>query len=263
MTGAVVVGLLVVLAVLVGGPASRELPAAPGPPGRPRGRAPGGRGRFRRERHPRRDVDLGVLVTEVATRLRTGATVEGAWRQSLARVGLGAGDGTGDDGVPTALLDLARHEHDRARLPAPLRRLRPAAGPGTAAALPGTVAACRLTNELGAPLADVLDRCAAGLTEAGQAHAARTVALAGPRATARLLGWLPLTGLLLGAGVGADPVSVLLGGGLGSACLTAGLVLIVLGRRWVRSLERAAGNAGSSPAGASATGARSRLGRRR
>src|SRR5690606_31598599 len=108
----------------------------------------------------------------------------------------------------------------------------------------GTVAACRLTHELGAPLAQVLERCAHGLTEAGNAQAARSVALAGPRSTARLLGWLPLLGLVLGAAVGADPLAVLLGGGLGSLCLAAGAALMVLGRRRVAALDHAASAAG-------------------
>jgi tight adherence protein B len=157
-----------------------------------------------------------------------------------------------EDGVPDQLLELAARQAAHERLPRPLRRLvRHPRGIGstTAGALPGAIAACRLTHELGAPLAEVLQRSAEGLTEAGHARAARAVALAGPRATARLLGWLPVLGLVLGAGIGADPVRVLLGGGIGSACLLGGVALMVAGRRWVVALEGAAGAAGTGAAG--------------
>ncbi|WP_418606655.1 hypothetical protein [Georgenia sp. SUBG003] len=140
--------------------------------------------------------------------------VRSAWDETFARAGIGgdAASSRQEDGVPGQLLELAARQAERDRLPRVLRpvvRRAPGLGPTTAGALPGTIAACRLTHELGAPLAEVLQRCAEGLTEAGHARAARAVALAGPRATARLLGWLPLLGLVLGAGIGADPVGVL------------------------------------------------------
>ncbi|PFG39238.1 tight adherence protein B [Georgenia soli] len=242
------------VAVLVAAAALLLLRPGRRPPGRQAGRGRGAAPRRSRRPRPGREADLGVLVTEVATRLGAGAGVESAWEQTFARAGIGTRVGAGsgatpahEDGVPVQLLELAARQAERDRLPRvlrPLVRRPPGLGPTTAGALPGAIAACRLTHELGAPLAEVLQRCAEGLTEAGHARAARAVALAGPRATARLLGWLPLLGLLLGAGIGADPVGVLLGGGLGSACLLAGVALMVLGRRWVAALERAAGSAG-------------------
>ncbi|WP_226909725.1 type II secretion system F family protein [Georgenia ruanii] len=247
---AAAVGLLVAVA-------SWLLLAPPRPPRRARA------GRVRRpawrdRRRPGRpaEVDLGVLVTEVATRLRTGAPVERAWAETLARSGLSAREPTrtgvlGEGGVPLPLERLAAGGAGRAgRSRSGRSRARdgPRLGAAAIAALPGALAACRLTHELGAPLAQVLERCAQGLTEAGHARAARAVALAGPRATARLLGWLPLVGLALGAAVGADPVAVLLDGRLGTACLVAGAALVVAGRRWVRALERAASAAADAGA---------------
>jgi len=237
-----------VVALLVGAAALLLLQPGRRPPVRQPGRRRGGRPQSPSRRRGNREADLGVLVTEVATRLGTGADVESAWDETFARAGIGVAASPGhDDGVPGQLLELAARQAEHDRLPRMLRRLvrrPPGLGPTTAGALPGAIAACRLTHELGAPLAEVLQRCAEGLTEAGHARAARAVALAGPRATARLLGWLPLLGLVLGAGIGADPVGVLLGGGLGSACLVAGAGLMLLGRRWVAALERAAGTAG-------------------
>lgn len=108
----------------------------------------------------------------------------------------------------------------------------------------GAVVACRVAHQAGAPLADLLHRCAQGLVEAGEADAARRHALAGPRATARLLGWLPVAGVGLGWAWGADPVGVLLGGGWGGLCLVVGVALMVAGRAWVNRLVRAAQEAG-------------------
>ncbi|MPV38728.1 type II secretion protein F [Georgenia subflava] len=258
MTVALAVGGLLALAVALLVPARR--PPGTTPPTRHLGAVPdrrlvrrrrGGRG------HRPAEPDLGVVVTEVATRLRAGADVESAWRETFARIGITSGrDGPDDDGVPGPLAELARRQVELEGVPRMLRRLvrRPGVGVTTAGALPGALAACRLTHELGAPLAQVLERCAHGLTEAGNARAARSVALAGPRSTARLLGWLPLLGLVLGAAVGADPVAVLLGGGLGSVCLVGGVALMVLGRRWVATLERAATAAGESFRSARRTG---------
>ncbi|TRW42760.1 hypothetical protein [Georgenia yuyongxinii] len=270
-----------VVAVLVA--TATWLLLAPARTSRSRMRGPGvAAGRWRvcpGSRHPARpDLDLGVLVTEVATRLRTGVTVEKAWAETFARMGLEerdrAGPVLGDGGVPLTLERLAlTSSRARTRAPTPSRtravsssrrdliaplsgraggrgrrwrvtgRTRPGLSTAALAALPGALAACRLTHELGAPLAQVLERCAQGLTEAGHARTARAVALAGPRATARLLGWLPLLGLGLGIAVGADPLAVLSDGRGGTACLVLGLALMVAGRRWVAALDRAASSA--------------------
>lgn len=192
-------------------------------------------------------VELGVLVTEVASRLRAGESSRQAWRLTLARHGMSDDRGADLDGVPRVLRDL-----DVGRDTAGAQRL----------ALAATLAACRLSHEVGAPLAQVLDRCAEGITEAAHARDARRVAMAGPRATARVLAWLPLVGLALGAAIGARPLDVLLDGSWGSAALLAGLGLVVVGRRWStlllrhaqpdvsRRVGRGAGHRGRRPRGA-------------
>ncbi|EFW27901.1 type II secretion system F family protein, partial [Actinomyces sp. oral taxon 171] len=65
-------------------------------------------------------------------------------------------------------------------------------------------------------------------------------ALAGPRTTARLLACLPVVGLGLGMLVGADPASLLLDGGVGSAVGALGIVLMAVGHLVTRRLIRAA-----------------------
>jgi len=108
----------------------------------------------------------------------------------------------------------------------------------------GELAACFDTAEAsGCPLADVLARFAAHLETEDDAEAARQTALAGPRATVRLLTWLPLSGLGLGLLLGVDPVATLLGNPWGLSALGAGVALTAVGRLWSTRLVRAAAEA--------------------
>ena len=110
----------------------------------------------------------------------------------------------------------------------------------------GELAACFDTAEAsGCPLADVLGRFAAHLETEDDAEAARQTALAGPRATVRLLTWLPLSGLALGLLLGVDPVATLLGNPWGLAASAAGAALTTVGRLWSSRLVRAAAEAPS------------------
>ncbi|MDQ0689610.1 type II secretion system F family protein [Arthrobacter sp. W4I7] len=122
------------------------------------------------------------------------------------------------------------------------------------AAFPRADRECRIWSQLaacldiaeasGCPLADVLTRFAAQLEVEDDADAARQTALAGPKATVRLLTWLPLMGLGLGIALGVDPLAILLGTPLGLAALAAGIVLTVAGRFWSARLVAAAAGAG-------------------
>ncbi|WP_345449029.1 hypothetical protein [Arthrobacter gyeryongensis] len=105
----------------------------------------------------------------------------------------------------------------------------------------GELAACLDVSEAsGCPLADVLTRFAAQLEAEDDAGDARQTALAGPKATVRLLTWLPVFGLGLGMMLGVDPLGVLLANGVGLAALAAGGVLTVTGRIWSSRLVHAA-----------------------
>lgn len=108
----------------------------------------------------------------------------------------------------------------------------------------GDLAACfDIAEASGCPLADVLTRFAAQLESDDDAEAVRQTALAGPRATVRLLTWLPLFGLGLGLLLGIDPLKILLGTPFGVAALAAGLILTTAGRIWSSRLVRAAAGA--------------------
>lgn len=128
-----------------------------------------------------------------------------------------------------------------------IRRVLPSAFPGRDGEA-GTwteLAACLdIAEASGCPLADVLTRFAAQLDAAEDADAARQTALAGPRATVRLLTWLPLMGLGLGAALGVDPLATLLGTPLGLAALVGGVILTAAGRAWSARLVSAAAESG-------------------
>ncbi|MDO4243827.1 MAG: hypothetical protein Q4C85_08750 [Actinomyces sp.] len=234
------VGVLVALAVAVLLMPARRPGPQPRGPDRPPERRPG----------PREPVDIGLLLIEVATLLRAGATPQRAWSRALGRAGIHEGAEPGEDGVPPALRALGvpagpwwtRPPAGRVGVPGHRagRRRRAELQRAARAAVPGAVAACRLTAALGAPLAGVLEEVAGGVAESGRAESSRRVALAGPCATARLLAALPLAGLGLGALVGARPHEVPLDGGRGSTLGVLGLVLVAVGHVLTRRLVAAA-----------------------
>ncbi len=93
-----------------------------------------------------------------------------------------------------------------------------------------------MAQQLGAPLAAVLDEVAAAVAADAEAEAELAAALAGPRASVRVLLGLPVLGVLLGAAAGADPVGVLLDGRLGTVSGVLGCGLVAGGWGWTRLL---------------------------
>lgn len=219
-----VVGMLVALAVRAAlGPTGRPaavLGTGDRPePGMERGPI-GTAGGARRRRRDGTSVSAAVVaVTQVAALLRSGLPPGRAWEAVGVRCD--------PRGVPDA--------DDAARVL------------GAARVVPAVVAGVRLAADVGAPLAAVLDDVVEATVAEDAARVARETALAGPRATARVLAWLPGAGVLLGYALGADPVGVLLSGGIGTVALLAAAVLVLVGRRWTTSLVRAARAAGEEP----------------
>lgn len=222
------VSLLLVAGWVLTAPGSR-LGRSTAPRARPRVRR-----RFRaRARRPASDV-ARVLV-EVASRLRAGSPMTLAWTRSLpAPAPLWAGPVLAEVGATTSVSarDPTRWQHRWRR------------GERTGSDVAAALAACRLASRTGAPLAEVIDVVVGGIAEAAEADELRRTALAGPRASARLLAWLPVGGVALGTMLGADPVGVLLGGGVGGLCLIGGGLLFLAGRRWVAALVADAERAG-------------------
>ncbi|MCL2734699.1 MAG: type II secretion system F family protein [Actinomycetia bacterium] len=122
--------------------------------------------------------------------------------------------------VPRALADLARQ---------------PGAG-----GLSGLAACWRVAVDRGAGLASGLDRLEAALRAERDQRADLRAQLAGARSTAVLLAGLPVLGLLLGTGLGAHPLHVLLHTGAGLACLVLGGVLEGAGLWWALRIVRGA-----------------------
>lgn len=173
-----------------------------------------------RRREPHGAELVRLVVTQVGALLRAGASPGVAWERAT-------GVRVDAAGVPRAD-DLARH----------------VGGVGTARAV---VAACRLAGEVGSPLVAVLEEVAASLAADAEAAADRDAALAGPRATTRVLLWLPAVGVLLGYVLGADPVATALDGGIGTVGVLLGVLLLLAGRTWSQRLVARARAVGDEP----------------
>jgi tight adherence protein B len=107
--------------------------------------------------------------------------------------------------------------------------------------------ACQVALVVGAPLAECLRGLAVALRDAHEAADDVRVALAEPAGTARLMSWLPLVAVGLGAALGFDTFGTLFTNPLGLACLAGGAVLIVVAQRWTARLVRSAQSAGDVP----------------
>lgn len=172
---------------------------------------------------------MGEIVTEVATRLRAGASPQQAWKLTLPGYGLTVADPVlREDGVPLALVklwDFTWWQRWQLRISG-----------NELVALPATFAVCRMSSRAGAPMAEILDACALTISEAGEARAAREIALAGPITSARTLALLPVAGIFLGYLLGADPVQFIFDTSLGKLVLAAGIGCELLGIGWVLRL---------------------------
>lgn len=122
----------------------------------------------------------------------------------------------------------------------------PVSGPATAVpeVLRALAACWTVCAASGSGLAAAVDRLEEGLRADQDRRRAVEAELAGPRATAGMLAVLPLAGLLLATGLGADPTHVLLHTPLGLVCLVGGLFLDGLGLLWTGRLVARAGGSG-------------------
>jgi tight adherence protein B len=108
-------------------------------------------------------------------------------------------------------------------------------------------AAWAVASETGAPLASSLRELAGALRDDAQLRREVRAALAGPRASAKLVTTLPLVAVVFGMLLGFDTAGVLLGNPLGWACLAVGSALLWLGARWNRALAGRAAPPNASP----------------
>ncbi|MDJ0338166.1 type II secretion system F family protein [Cryobacterium sp. PH31-O1] len=104
----------------------------------------------------------------------------------------------------------------------------------------GLAAAWQVATQAGAPLAGCLRELAASLRELSQVQRDLEVALAAPRATARLVMVLPVIGVLFGSLMGFDSLRTLFATVPGLVCLGGGALLMLAAASWSRTLVRRA-----------------------
>jgi len=162
-------------------------------------------------------ADAGTVL-RLAVLLQAGVAPADAWRY-LAEAGdaaaavVAAKLGAGSD-VPSAIGALA--------------------GWGDVAA------AWRIAETVGAPLAESLRGIAAALQDAARTRDEVRIALAEPAGTARLMSWLPLVAVALGAALGFDTLRTLATNPIGIGCALGGIGLILAAHRWNTRLVRRA-----------------------
>lgn len=104
-----------------------------------------------------------------------------------------------------------------------------------------------LASATGAPTAPTLERLASLLREQAAQRRALVTALAGPKATAKLVMVLPLVGLCFGFALGLDVVGAATGGGIGSWSVVAGAALLVAAWAWSGAIVRRAARGDPAP----------------
>lgn len=178
--------------------------------------------RGRRERAALREEQaavegLGILVAE----LRAGREPDDA----LAT----AGRHCGHPRVGSRLRELGRSLHLGNRLASP-----PAPDRSTWEAR--LLAGVGLSQRTGCALADVICAVESDLVSRSRQRADLRATAAGHRATVALLAGLPVLGLAMGSGIGAEPLRILTSTTIGGLLLLSGVVLELLGVAWSRGL---------------------------
>jgi tight adherence protein B len=182
--------------------------------------------RMRRSRQPADAAATADTVLRLAVLLRSGIAPVRAWTV------------LDDGGDPVA----ARVRAAAARGQDVAETLAAEGGPWREVA-----AAWSVATTVGAPLSDSLHDVAGALRDGQQTADEVRVALAEPASTARLLGWLPLVAVVLGVALGFDTAVVLATTPFGLVCLVAGVLLLLLARRWNAALVRRAQPAAGIP----------------
>jgi tight adherence protein B len=166
---------------------------------------------------------IAAIVQRLAVLLNAGVTPSAAWgylREGPLAEQVAAASRAGvaiDDAIVVAAAQLAvTGERDAWR---------------------GLAAAWAVATDAGAPLASTLRDFAESLRGLSQAQREIAVALAAPRATARLVLVLPVVGVLFGVLLGFNTLGTLFTTAAGWVCLVVGSGLMVVAWRWNRRLR--------------------------
>ncbi len=104
----------------------------------------------------------------------------------------------------------------------------------------GQLAACwEVAAHTGSGLGRAVSMLAESARTREELEATLSAELASARATTRVLSLLPVVGILMGIGMGADPIGWLIGNPMGLLCAGGGLLLTGAGWLWSRQLVRA------------------------
>lgn len=187
------------------------------------------RARERERARGARGAGVVALCGAVVGELRAGSQPGQALTVAIRRTAAGpGGPGAAEAAVLAAAAfggDVAAALHEAAREPG-------------AEGLAGMAACWRVSVDGGAGLAAGLERLEGALRAERDREESLRAQLAGARSTTVVLALLPLVGLLIGTGLGADPLRVLLHSPVGWGCLLAGGVLEALGLLWCRRIVR-------------------------
>ena len=93
-----------------------------------------------------------------------------------------------------------------------------------------------LSERHGLPLVPLVEQAQLRIDARLRHHATTSATLQGPQATAVILTLLPLAGIAMGTAMGARPLSLLFGGGLGGLLLVTGVALAAGGFLWSRHI---------------------------
>ena len=226
---------------------ARRIPSGPPQPGR--------QADYRRRRARSRDAQAegevyALLVRELAGLLVAGRSAQRIWSDAAALHDPG---GPGVQGSTLApVLQAAAAATSLGMSPVPVFVAAacgtggsggggvrsPGGNPAGRELWAGLAVCVQVSERSGAPLSAVLTRYAGQLDDARDAAADRETALAGPRATVRLLTWLPAGGMVLGYLLGGNPLQVLTGTPGGWAAAVAGCGFWLAGRIWSGRLVR-------------------------
>lgn len=110
----------------------------------------------------------------------------------------------------------------------------------TAPELAGLGTLWSLAERHGLPLAPLVEQAQLRIDTRLRHRTATAATLQGPQATAVILSLLPLAGIAMGTAMGADPLGLLLGGGMGGLLLVVGTGLATGGFVWSRHIIRRA-----------------------